>query len=401
MSASTHKEKLWTKDFVFTSIVNFVMMLSMYLLLVTMATYAMQEYDASVSLAGFVASVFVIGSLFGRLYAGKTIAKMGNKKMLLIGIVSFFIVSILYFFPLGLIPLMIIRLLHGLFLGLGTTATGTIISQVIPNSRKAEGIGYFSMSVVLATAVGPLIGTFLLSSLGFTSIFIFSVVMAAVSLVLSLFLQPPEIPEAAPEEESAVEKKGFNIGDYVEKNALPISIAMFIMAIGYSSILSFVTEYASDINLAQAGGFFFLVYGVAVLLSRPVTGPLMDSKGANIVAYPSLVLFALGLLIISQASTGFVFLAAAVLLGLGYGNFQSIAQAIAIKLTPPHRMGLANSTYFIALDLGLGVGPLLLGYLVPVTGYRGMYFTLVFLIVIGIVIYYFVHGRKDKQTIEM
>lgn len=401
MSASTHKEKLWTKDFVFTSIVNFVMMLSMYLLLVTMATYAMQEYDASVSLAGFVASVFVIGSLFGRLYAGKTIAKMGNKKMLLIGIVSFFIVSILYFFPLGLIPLMIIRLLHGLFLGLGTTATGTIISQVIPNSRKAEGIGYFSMSVVLATAVGPLIGTFLLSSLGFTSIFIFSVVMAAVSLVLSLFLQPPEIPEAAPEEESAVEKKGFNIGDYVEKNALPISIAMFIMAIGYSSILSFVTEYASDINLAQAGGFFFLVYGVAVLLSRPVTGPLMDSKGANIVAYPSLVLFALGLLIISQASTGFVFLAAAVLFGLGYGNFQSIAQAIAIKLTPPHRMGLANSTYFIALDLGLGVGPLILGYLVPVTGYRGMYFTLVFLIIVGIAIYYFVHGKKDKQMTDM
>lgn len=400
MSASTHKEKLWTKDFVFTSIVNFVMMLSMYLLLVTMATYAMQEYDASVSLAGFVASIFVIGSLFGRLYAGKTIAKMGNKKMLLIGIVSFFIVSILYFFPLGLIPLMIIRLLHGLFLGLGTTATSTIISQVIPNSRKGEGIGYFSMSVVLATAVGPLIGTFLVNSLGFTSIFIFSVVMAAVSLVLSLLLQPPEIPEAVPEEE-AEEKKGFNIGDYVEKNALPISIAMFIMAIGYSSILSFVTEYASDINLAQAGGFFFLVYGVAVLLSRPVTGPLMDSKGANIVAYPSLVLFALGLLIISQASTSVVFLAAAVLLGLGYGNFQSIAQAIAIKLTPPHRMGLANSTYFIALDLGLGVGPLILGYLVPVTGYRGMYFTLVFLIIVGIAIYYFVHGKKDKQMTDM
>lgn len=400
MSASTHKEKLWTKDFVFTSIVNFVMMLSMYLLLVTMATYAMQEYDASVSLAGFVASIFVIGSLFGRLYAGKTIAKMGNKKMLLIGIVSFFIVSILYFFPLGLIPLMIIRLLHGLFLGLGTTATSTIISQVIPNSRKGEGIGYFSMSVVLATAVGPLIGTFLVNSLGFTSIFIFSVVMAAVSLVLSLLLQPPEIPEAVPEEE-AEEKKGFNIGDYVEKNALPISIAMFIMAIGYSSILSFVTEYASDINLAQAGGFFFLVYGVAVLLSRPVTGPLMDSKGANIVAYPSLVLFALGLLIISQASTSVVFLAAAVLLGLGYGNFQSIAQAIAIKLTPPHRMGLANSTYFIALDLGLGVGPLILGYLVPVTGYRGMYFTLVFLIIVGIAIYYFVYGKKDKQMTDM
>ncbi|MFD2830168.1 MFS transporter [Corticicoccus populi] len=392
--ANSNREILWTKDFIFTSVVNFVMMLSMYLLLVTMATYSMQEYNASISLAGFVASIFVIGSLIGRLYAGKKIAEMGNKKMLMTRIIAFFIVTIMYFLPLGLIGMMIIRLFHGIFLGMATTATGTIIAQVIPATRKGEGIGYFSMSIVLATAVGPLIGTFLVSGFGFTSIFIFSVVMAAVSLILSLFLNPPEITQ--PKEELK-EKKGFSFSEYFEKHALPISAAMFVMAVAYSGILSFVTEYASSINLMQAGGFFFLVYGVSVLISRPVTGPLMDSKGANIVVYPSLVLFALGLLLISQASTGFIFLTAAVLLGLGYGNFQSIAQAIAIKLTPPHRMGLANSTYFIALDLGLGVGPLLLGYLVPATGYRGMYFSLVFLVIIGIVVYYFVHGRKDKE----
>lgn len=398
MSASKNKEPLWTKDFIFTSIVNFVMMLSMYLLLVTMATYTIEEYDASVSLAGFVASIFVIGSLLGRLYAGKKTTELGNRKTLLIGIVSFFIISIMYFFPLGLIGLMIIRLLHGLFLGIATTATGTIIAQIIPNSRKGEGIGYFSMSIVLATAVGPLIGTFLVNSIGFTSIFVFSVVMGAISLILAFFLHPPEITEP---EEAAEGTKRFSINDYFEKNALPISVAMFVMAIGYSSILSFITEYASEINLAQAGGFFFLVYGVAVLFSRPVTGPLMDAKGANVVVYPALTLFALGLLMISQATTSFVFLTAAVLIGLGYGNFQSIAQAIAIKLTPPHRMGLANSTYFIALDLGLGVGPLLLGYLVPATGYRGMYLTLVFLILIGIVVYFAVHGKKDKEITDI
>lgn len=392
--ANSNREILWTKDFIFTSVVNFVMMLSMYLLLVTMATYSMQEYNASISLAGFVSSIFVIGSLIGRLYAGKKIAEMGNKKMLMTGIIAFFIVTIMYFLPLGLIGMMIVRLFHGIFLGMATTATGTIIAQVIPATRKGEGIGYFSMSIVLATAVGPLIGTFLVSGFGFTSIFIFSVVMAAVSLFLSLLLNPPEITQ--PKEELQ-EKKGFSFSEYFEKHALPISAAMFVMAVAYSGVLSFVTEYASSINLMQAGGFFFLVYGVSVLISRPVTGPLMDSKGANIVVYPSLVLFGLGLLLISQASTGFIFLTAAVLLGLGYGNFQSIAQAIAIKLTPPHRMGLANSTYFIALDLGLGVGPLLLGYLVPATGYRGMYFSLVFLVIIGIVVYYFVHGRKDKE----
>ncbi len=98
---------------------------------------------------------------------------------------------------------------------------------------------------------------------------------------------------------------------------------------------------------------------------------------------------------LSQSFAVRIFLAAAVLMGLGYGNFQSIAQALAIKLTPHHRMGLANSTYFIALDLGLGLGPLMLGYIVPVFGYRGMYMVLVAVILAGIAVYHFMHGRRD------
>jgi MFS family permease len=101
------------------------------------------------------------------------------------------------------------------------------------------------------------------------------------------------------------------------------------------------------------------------------------------------------MLMLSQSFAGWMFLAAGVLMGLGYGNFQSIAQALAIKLTPHHRMGLANSTYFIALDLGLGLGPLMLGYIVPVFGYRGMYMVLVAVILGGIGVYHFMHGRRD------
>src|SRR5699024_9508617 len=79
------KEKLWSKAFTATSIVNFVLMLSMYLLLVTMAGYAMETYGTTTSMGGFVASVFIIGALVGRLYAGKKITQIGAKRILLLG----------------------------------------------------------------------------------------------------------------------------------------------------------------------------------------------------------------------------------------------------------------------------------------------------------------------------
>lgn len=390
--SEVYKDRLWTKDFINTSIVNFALMMSQYLLLVTMAMYAAGEYNASVGMAGLVSSAFIIGSLIGRLFGGKHITAMGGKKMLMIGSVLIVILTASYLIPMGIYPLIVLRILHGAAMGYAMTATGTIIAQIIPPSRNGEGIGYFSMSVVLATAVGPLIGVSLIAAYGFTSIFLFSFVMAIISLVIGLTVKaPPGQPS------KSTDSGKFKIMDFFEKRAMPISAVMFVMAFAYSGILSYVTAYAESISLIQAGSLYFTVYGITVLLSRPITGPLLDRKGANIVMYPAIIMFAIGLAVISQASLTMAFLIAAALIGFGYGNIQSVTQALAIKVTPPERLGLANTTYFIALDLGLGFGPFLLGYIVPSLGYRGMYMTLAFVVLAGIIVYYFLHGRRDKE----
>lgn len=390
--SEVYKDRLWTKDFINTSIVNFALMMSQYLLLVTMAMYAAEEYNASVGMAGLVSSAFIIGSLIGRLFGGKHITAMGGKKMLMIGSVLIVILTASYLIPMGIYPLIVLRILHGAAMGYAMTATGTIIAQIIPPSRNGEGIGYFSMSVVLATAVGPLIGVSLIAAYGFTSIFLFSFAMAIISLVIGLTVKaPPGQPS------KSTDSGKFKIMDFFEKRAMPISAVMFVMAFAYSGILSYVTAYAESISLIQAGSLYFTVYGITVLLSRPITGPLLDRKGANIVMYPAIIMFAIGLAVISQASLTMAFLIAAALIGFGYGNIQSVTQALAIKVTPPERLGLANTTYFIALDLGLGFGPFLLGYIVPSLGYRGMYMTLAFVVLAGIIVYYFLHGRRDKE----
>src|SRR5699024_9870212 len=220
-------------------------------------------------------------------------------------------------------------------------------------SRKGEGIGYFSISVVLSTAIGPLIGVGLLNTYEYTSIFMFSLIMGIVSFILAFTINEPTIDvisETGLKISQSKDINFFKISIVFEPHAIPIVIITIVVAFSYSGILSFITTYSAEIHLEKAGGFYFVVYAIVILVTRPCTGKLMDKKGANSVAYPSILLFAIGMIIISQATTGFVFLLAAVFIGLGYGNFQSCTQALAIKLTPINRMGLANSTYFIFLD---------------------------------------------------
>lgn len=390
------KEKLWTRDFISISLVNFVIMLSMYLLIVTMASYATDTYGASTSMAGLASSIFIIGVLFARLYGGKEILRIGSKKMLVGGIVFFVLITALYLIPSNIYVLLAVRFLHGVGIGFASTATGTIVAQVVPASRKGEGISYFSLSVILSTAIGPLIGLAMINEFGYLSMFIFSLVVGAACLPFALTIKEPAV------DYQVVETKNsrFSMAHYFEPNALPVSIVMFVIALAYSGTLSFIASFAMEADLEDAGSMYFFVYAMAVLFSRPFTGKLMDAKGANSVVYPALLAFAAGMYALSQANSTIVFLLAAALIGLGYGNFQSVAQAIAIKMTPPHRMGLATSTFFIAMDFGIGFGPFMLGFMVPDYGYRGLYTAMVPLIVVGVIIYYALHGKKEKSLAQ-
>ncbi|HZG74120.1 MAG TPA: MFS transporter [Chondromyces sp.] len=386
------RPKLWTKDFIIVSSVNFFLTLIFYLLMVTIAVYAVDEFQASTSEAGLVTGIFIIGTLIGRLFIGRFIDSIGRKRTLYIGLIFFTITTLLYFVNIGITFLLVNRFLHGMMLGVASTATGTIVAQIIPVTRKGEGIGYYSMSATLATAIGPFIGLFMSQHTTFQIIFSFCLALGVVNLVIAFFLYVP----AAEKTTTAVETKGFKLSNFVEPKALPIAFIVLIISFYYASVLSFINFYAMEVDLVNAASFFFMVYAVAVLISRPFTGRLMDSKGANLIMYPAFVLLGAGLLLLSTAHHSVTLLLSGVLIGLGFGNMQSCTQAIAVKLTPPHRMGLATSTFFIFLDAGLGFGPYLLGFIIPVTGYSTLYAILGILSIATLILYYFFHGKKEK-----
>ena len=395
------KEPLWTRNFMMISLINFLGTLIFYLLIVVIAGFAVDEFHASTSTAGLVSSIFIVGSLLGRLLTGRVITSIGSKRTFQIGLIAFFITTCAYFIALNLPVLVMVRLLHGISFGIIGTTTGTLIAQIIPASRRGEGIGYFSMSTVLATAIGPFIGILLTQNTdSFSSVFIFNtiLVVACVFMYFTVNLNTIQAPTKAKNTVEAPKEKGFKFSNYIETKALPISIIVLFIGFAYSGVMSFLSFYSESINLVKAGSFFFLIYAITILCTRPITGPLMDRKGANIVVYPALIIFAAGMLLFSQATNSWLFLIAAGLIGIGNGNMNSIAQAVAVKSTEPHRYGLATSTYFIFLDIGLGVGPYLLGLIEPHTTYRMLYLAMVPVILLALVLYYFLVQRKNQAV---
>jgi len=391
-----NNERLWTKNFIAVLIVNFLITLVLFLLMVTIASYAVNEFHVTTALAGLVSGIFIIGAFIGRLITGRIVEDIGSKKILIIGLIFYIITSALYFGAINITLLLINRILHGIAYGAASTAAGTIVAQIIPPDKRGEGVGYYGMGAILATAVGPFIGILLNQNADFKMIFVFNLILGIISLAVTFIIS--QLAYKSLKQDQVIAKESFKISNYLEFNAIPIAIVSSIIGFSFSGILSFLSFYSKQIQLVDAASFFFLVYSITILITRPIFGRLFDRKGANAVVYPCLLVFATGMLLFSQAKNGNTLLLAAVIIGLGFGNYISAGQVIAIKAVPTNRLGLATSTYYMLYDVGLGIGPFLLGALVPFTGYRGLFLMMAIVILADIVLYYFLHGRKEKQV---
>jgi MFS family permease len=391
-----NKPKLWTKDFLAISVVNLFTALNFYLLMVIISVFAKDTFQSSPSMAGLAASIFVIGGIATRLSLGRYIERIGRKRILLIGLISTVVVTGLYFIAQSYAVLLVIRFLHGAAFGIVTSAAGAIAGGIVPRERMGEGMAYFiSLSATLATAIGPFLGIYISQYGSYTTMFLVCFIFSILSLAFSSVLKVPEIKLTR---EQIKETGSFKIGNFLEKNALPISVVGIMIYLGYSGVLSFFSTYTKEINLTDISRYFFVVYSIAILVSRPFVGRWFDQKGANWVMYPAIMLLVAGMAILSQAGNGYTLLLSGVLIGFGLGTIQSSCQAISIALTPVHRIGLATSTFLMCIDIAVGIGPVLLGAFVPVIGYRGMYEVAAGLVLLSMLVYYIMHGRKAGKT---
>lgn len=393
-----NKDSLFNKDFLLDTGINFVVYLIYYLLMVIIAVVAKEQLNASLSEAGLASGIFILGTLLARLQVGKGIELYGRKKTLYIGVFFYLVTTLMYFYIPNLGIMYVIRFLNGMAYGLLSTATNTIITSCIPEQRRGEGINYYGLSTSLAAAIGPFLGMLLMLVANFTVIIITCTVLIGLCVIGCLMLHVTEIKLTDAE---IKRMKAFNLENYVEVRVLVISVIGFLMGFAYSSVLSFLAAYTREINLVQAGTFFFVVYAVIITITRPLTGIIFDRKGENYVLYPCYICLALGLFMLSITHTAVMLLLAGVFVGLGYGTFMSNGQAVCIKLTPSHRVSVALSTYFVALDLGLGVGPYILGCLRTLLTFQSLYLVAAAIAGICFILYFLFYGRKASAQVSL
>ena len=191
-----NKPRLWTKDFLVVSSINFLITLIFYSLMVTIAVYAVDEFNASDEPSRTCYGYFYYRDIIWTVIY-RTIYRFDwSQENLVYWFTLFYVNAILYFVNFGLTFLLINRLIHGIAIGVASTATGTIVAQTIPATRRGEGIGYYSMSATLATAIGPFIGLFMSQHTSYQMIFIFCLGLGVISLLIAFFLHIPvvEIP---------------------------------------------------------------------------------------------------------------------------------------------------------------------------------------------------------------
>jgi MFS family permease len=385
------RAKLWTKDFIVGIGLNLSMSMVFYLLMTSMAGYAVARFSAGEAAAGFASSSFVVGAVVARVLTGKYLDFIGRRRLLIITMAVSVLASLTYMAANDLTLLLILRIVHGIAFGAGNTAIMTAIQSIIPASRRGEGTGYFGTATTLSTALGPYLGVVIPREFDFAMLFIASAIMSVIALIACILIKLP-VQELS--EYQRRTKWHLKLGTLVDRDGLRIGSVMLLAGTAYAAALVFLAGYAAEHGVPAAASLFFVAFALASLVARLFVGRLQDSLGDNAVIFPVFVADIAGNILLALWPTMAGIVLAGVLIGLGFGSLMPCMQAITVKSVPMSRVPVATASFFLLLDAGSGIGPVVLGFLYPMTGGNGMFLVCAGLIVVAIAVYVWVHGRR-------
>lgn len=391
---------IWSKNYIYLCGSNFLIGLMFYMLATILPLYVQVGLHGDEQQMGLVITIYVLGSVFARLFSGFLVDRFGKKKLGVIGFSIFFIASVSYFgVKNGLLLFLVVRFIHGMSYAIASTATNTTVISMLPVQQRGEGIGYFGMFLNLAMVIGPSLGLFLWKSENIYIILITVCILSALALLLMWRIQIQESTQAAPQK-----KRSLTWRDIIEVKAIPISIVSFCLFFSYSALSGFLASYTNELNLSAIAGLFFILYAVMIVGFRPFIAKLLDRYPDHNFFYPSIILFVAGMLLLSQAHQAWMILVAGMMMGFSYGILNPLLQNIAIKQVPIKRSGAATATFFLLSDLGYGVGSYFLGLIASFSNYRTMYMGSAIIAFMAIVVYWLFHHRtaakKSDQSLQ-
>ncbi len=393
----TDDARLFTKDFFLAIIINLFLAIVFFLLVTGMAVYATEEFAAGETAAGFAASAFVVGALCARVFAGKYVNFLGRRRTILACLAAYVIAGLAYLVVDSYTTLILLRLAHGAAFAFGQTALNAAVFELIPKSRRGEGAGYYLLANALPPALGPLGAIQLTAHYGFWAMFVATTVLSAVALAAALLIR---LPEQKTRQARLRDRLMLRPQDIIEPGAFAIALVAALLGLGFASVMTFLNGFAHSEGMVDSASIFFVVYASAVLASRLFMGKIQDRFGDNVAVYPAILAYAASLVLLAWTPNQAVLLTAGALAGFGFGSILPVLQAIIASALPAHRTSIGISTFFLMMDMGFGLGPLVLGQLVELGSYRTMYASCAGVVAVSLLLYWYVHGRYDVKQGE-
>jgi MFS family permease len=343
---------------------TFTVFLSAFQLLPT-APFRILDQGGSTFAAGLFLGFLTYASAFSAPFTGALADRFGKRRMLLLCSLVLASFTASYAFIPGYRLLLVLVIAQGVFWSGLLSASSAYMTDFIPESRRAEGIGYWGMSTMLAVAAAP--------SLGF---FVYRHGWGALCAVTSLLnLVMAGIAWTLPEETHT--SAGFirapvTLRTLVEWRVVAVSLSLFLVSFGYGGITSFVAVFAERSGI-HPRGIYFTTFALVVLVTRPFTGRLADRVGHRRFVLPCFVMSALGFALLAASSSRGQMVGSALVFALGFGNLYPAFVAHVVKHVDPGRRGSAFGGILAAFDTGIGTGSIALGALIERRGFAAAY----------------------------
>ncbi len=354
--------KLWTGSFIKICLANFFVFVTFHSLLPTFPFF-IQELGGDAVAIGVATALFSLASIVARPFAGWFLDSKGRRIVLIVGLIGMAAVPMGYFVSAGVAMAVMFRTVHGFFHAAASNATNTWVDDIVPPQRMGEGLGMYGLSMAISTAVSPALGLSVMHHFGFRALFVTACAAAIIGLIIGASIKDHSFePKKTP----------LRLRNLFEPLAIPASVTQFFFMVTFGVMEVYVSIYAAGKGL-PSGGLYFVIVAVATLLTRLLLGKAIDRYGEAPMVYSGTLATFVAILVLVLCGNTVGFVVSALLCGYGFGAVQPSLQTMALHAVKPEHRGAANSTFFIAFDLGIALGGFLAGVLVKHIGYDNMF----------------------------
>lgn len=383
------KTRLYTPNVKLVLVASFFFLMSPMLINPVIAGFT-REIGASSVLAGVIAGLMNLTSLVLRPLAGNLTDRVSKYHLTLVGGCLLLIASLGYSFTTNLTLITAFRILNGLGYTLCSVCMATWMASLLPPDRIGSGMGIYGLANALGMACGPAIAVFLYQHYSYQSVFWLAAICSGLLVLMIQFVTDRGVPVKRPAADAG-SKRHLRI---VQPQVLPVAMILLLFSLPYFATQTYVVSYVAARHFHVAAGLFFPVYAGILLVLRIVLRDLFDRVPFGKFLWLCLICNLVGLIGLTDMTNWFMLIVGALGLAAGYGLMFSICQAKAMMLVPAADHGLANSTFYIGVDLGMSLGPIIGGIISSALPMAWFYPVMMVITLPLIVIVYLWNRRK-------